>query len=51
MTVAGELILGRSFEAPDETRTYYKLVVELVSLGELIVSRQPARLRAGLALV
>ena len=39
MTVAGELILGRSFEAPDETRTYYKLVVELVSLGELIVSR------------
>jgi hypothetical protein len=39
MTVAGELILGRSFEAPDETRTYYKLVVELVSLGEMIVSR------------
>ena len=39
MTVAGQPILGRSFEAPDETRTDYKLVVDLVSLGEMIVSR------------
>jgi hypothetical protein len=39
MTVAAEPILRSSFEAPDEKRTYYKLVVDLVSLGGMTVSR------------
>ena len=39
MTAASEHIVRRSFEAPDEKRVYDKLVLNLVSLGGVMVSR------------
>jgi len=39
MTAASEHLVHRSFEAPDEKRDYDKLVLDLVSLGGVMVSR------------
>lgn len=39
MTAASGHLVRRDFEAPDERRTYNKLVLDLVSLNGLTVSR------------